>query len=87
MDLAAGATYGYDIWFSQNDFVNTPNDVQERSTMTLIARLFALSLVVTGAVASTQIPSSNGSKVGAKMSMMPVPGCDPNISSCGISGQ
>lgn len=57
--------------------------------MKLIARIFALSLVVTGAVASTQVHSqdSNTTK-GAKMSMMPVPGCDPHdAGSCGMDTQ
>lgn len=54
--------------------------------MKLIARLFALSLVVTGAVASTQIHvPSDHSLNGAKMSMLPVPSCPPNDpDGCGI---
>ena len=59
--------------------------------MKLIARFFALSLVVTGAVASTQINASNNKavkavNVGAGMSMIPPAGCDPS-SGCGMSGQ
>ena len=56
--------------------------------MKLIARLFALSLVVTGAVASTQIQASSNKavKVGAGMSLIPPAVCDPS-GGCGMSGQ
>ena len=56
--------------------------------MKLIARLFALSLVVTGAVASTQIHASSNKvvNVGAGMSMIPPAGCDPS-GGCGMSGK
>ncbi len=54
--------------------------------MKLITRLFALSLVVTGAVASTQIHNSASDiQVGAKMGMMPAAGCDPTVSGCHMS--
>ncbi len=56
--------------------------------MKLIARLFALSLVVTGAVASTQIHNTTGVVVkSVSMGMLPAAGCDPNISGCHMSGQ
>ncbi len=89
MDLVVEPTYGYDIRFNRNDFVNTPKDVPRKvQTMSLIARFFALTLVVTGAVASTQIHASNAKPVvGAGMSMMPAAGCDPNSGGCGMSGQ
>ena len=56
--------------------------------MKLIARLFALSLVVTGAVASTQIHASSNRmiSVGAGMSLIPPAVCDPS-GTCGMSGQ
>ena len=54
--------------------------------MKLIARLFALSLVVTGAVASTQIHNSSSDvRLGTKMGMMPAAGCDPTESGCHMS--
>ena len=56
--------------------------------MKLIARLFALSLVVTGAVASTQIHNSTNDVVkSVSMSMMPAAGCDPTVSGCHMSDQ
>ena len=55
--------------------------------MKLIARLFALSLVVTGAVASTQIHVSTSKvQVGPNMGMIPAAGCDPTVSGCHMSG-
>ncbi len=51
--------------------------------MKLIARLFALSLVVTGAVASTQIHNSTSDVVvGAKMGLCPPAVCPPGGTSC-----
>ena len=56
--------------------------------MKLIARFFALSLVVTGAVASTQIHNSkNDTVIGTKMGMWPEPTCAPGTGvggSCGM---
>ena len=53
--------------------------------MKLIARIFALSLVVTGAVASTHIANASRPSVSAKVSAIPVPMCDPNDpNACGF---
>ena len=54
--------------------------------MKMILRAFALSLVVTGAVASTHISNApSGTIVSAKMSAMPVPVCPPDDpNGCGI---
>ena len=52
--------------------------------MKLIARLFALSLVVTGAVASTQIHNvTSDVKAGHDM-MMPPAVCPPGGTTCGM---
>jgi hypothetical protein len=45
--------------------------------MKLIARIFALSLVFTGAVASTHIANASQAAFGAKVSALPVPMCPP----------
>jgi hypothetical protein len=56
--------------------------------MKLIARIFALSLVVTGAVASTHIANASQPTIGAKVSALPVPMCDPNDpNACGMAGR
>jgi hypothetical protein len=53
--------------------------------MKLIARLFVLSLVVTGAVASTHIANAATPTVSARVSAIPVPMCDPNDpNACGM---
>jgi len=53
--------------------------------MKLFARIFALSLVVTGAVASTHIANASQPAVSAKMSSIPVPMCPPDDpNGCGI---
>ena len=53
--------------------------------MKLIVRIFALSLVVTGAVASTHIANASKPSVGARVSAMPIPVCPPDGStSCGL---
>jgi hypothetical protein len=55
--------------------------------MKLIARMFVLSLVVTGAVASTHIANASTPTVGARVSALPVPMCDPSDpNGCGIAG-
>lgn len=56
-------------------------------TMKLIARIFALSLVVTGAVASTHLANASQPTVSAKVSAMPIPVCPPDGSTdCGFGG-
>ena len=54
--------------------------------MKLFARIFALSLVVTGAVASTHIANaSQQTVVSGKVSALPVPVCPPDDpTGCGI---
>ena len=55
--------------------------------MKLIARIFALSLVITGAVASTHIANAAQPTVGARVSALPVPMCPPDDpNGCGIAG-
>ena len=55
--------------------------------MKLIARIFALSLVVTGAVASTHIANASQPSFGTRVSALPVPMCDPSDpNGCGIGG-
>ncbi len=55
--------------------------------MKLIARLFALSLVATGAVASTHIANASQPNVQARVTTMPVPMCPPgDPNGCGIGG-
>lgn len=51
-----------------------------------VLRAFALSLVVTGAVASTHIANSpNQTTLTAKSSVMPIPVCAPDdANACGI---
>ena len=56
--------------------------------MKLIARLFVLSLVVTGAVASAHIANASQPSIGAKASALPIPACPPDGStSCGMGSQ
>lgn len=53
--------------------------------MKLIARVFALSLVVTGAFASSHIARSSQPVLSAKVSAVPVPLCPPDGSTdCGM---
>ena len=53
--------------------------------MKLIARMFVLSLVVTGAVASAHIANASQPTLGAKVSALPIPACEPDGStSCGM---
>jgi hypothetical protein len=55
--------------------------------MKLIARIFALSLVVTGAVASTHIANASQPTVGARVSALPIPMCPPDDpNACGLGG-
>jgi hypothetical protein len=55
--------------------------------MKLIARIFALSLVVTGAVASTHLANASQPTVSAKASSLPVPVCPPDDpNACGLGG-
>jgi hypothetical protein len=57
------------------------------SIMKLFARVFALSLVITGAIASTHIANASQPTIGAKVSALPVPMCDPNDpNACGMGG-
>jgi hypothetical protein len=49
-----------------------------------LLRAFALSLVVTGAVASTQIARNGQPTIGSHTSDLPIPTCDPTLSTCGI---
>lgn len=49
-----------------------------------VVRAFALSLVVTGAFASSTL-NNTGATVSGKVSAMPIPQCEPNgKTSCGI---
>ena len=59
----------------------------ERSpNMKLIVRIFALTLVVTGAVASTHIANASQPTLGARTSALPVPMCPPDDpNACGIA--
>ena len=59
----------------------------ERSKlMKLIARIFALSLVVTGAFATSHIANSSQPTAAARVSAMPVPVCPPDDpNGCGIA--
>ncbi len=53
--------------------------------MKLFARILALSLVATGAVASTHIANTPQTAVSARVSAIPVPTCDPtDPDACGI---
>ena len=55
--------------------------------MKLIARIFALSLVITGAVATTHIASASQPTVGSRVSALPVPMCPPDDpNACGVGG-
>lgn len=55
--------------------------------MKLIARIFALSLVVTGAVATTHIANASQPSLGARTSALPIPMCPPDDpNGCGIAG-
>jgi hypothetical protein len=55
--------------------------------MKLFARMFALSLVVTGAIASTHIANAAQPTAGAKISAIPVPVCPPDDpNGCGLGG-
>jgi len=55
--------------------------------MKLFARIFALSLVATGAIASTHIANASQPTVSAKVSAIPVPMCPPDDpAACGIGG-
>ena len=50
-----------------------------------ILRALALSLVVTGAVASTHIAKASQPSIGSRVSDLPVPTCPPNDpNACGI---
>jgi hypothetical protein len=54
--------------------------------MKLFARIFALSLVATGAVASTHIAQSAQPTVSARVSALPIPVCPPgDPNGCGIA--
>ncbi len=56
--------------------------------MKLIARIFALSLVITGAVATTHIANASQPAIGAKVSALPIPGCPPDDpNACGMGSQ
>lgn len=56
--------------------------------MKLIARIFALSLVITGAVASTHIANASQPAIGAKVSALPIPACPPDDpNACGMGSQ
>ena len=56
--------------------------------MKLIARIFALSLVETGAVATTHIANASQPAIGARVSAPPVPMCPPDDpNACGIAGK
>ena len=56
--------------------------------MKLIARIFALSLVITGAVASTHIANASQPSIGAKVSALPIPSCPPgDPNACGFGSQ
>ena len=53
--------------------------------MKLIARIFALSLVVTGAVASAHIANASQPTAHARVSAMPTPMCPPDDpNACGL---
>ena len=55
--------------------------------MKLIARLFALSLVVTGAVASSHIAFAAQPSTISRVSALPIPMCDPSDpNGCGMGG-
>jgi hypothetical protein len=57
--------------------------------MKTVIRAFVVALALTGAVASTQMPSASAQTkvVVAKTSAFPVPMCDPNDpDACGIDG-
>jgi hypothetical protein len=54
--------------------------------MKLFARILALSLVATGAVASTHIAAASQPAASARVSSIPVPMCDPSDpNGCGIA--
>jgi hypothetical protein len=55
--------------------------------MKLIARIFALSLVITGAAASTHIANASQPTFSAKVSALPIPMCPPDDpNACGVGG-
>jgi len=64
--------------------ITTKDVLRKVKTMKLFARIFALSLVVTGAVASTHLANASQPSAGVRVSALPVPTCDPSQSSCGI---
>ena len=56
--------------------------------MKLIVRMFVLSLVVTGAVATTHIANASQPSIGAKVSALPIPACPPDDpNACGMGSQ
>lgn len=56
--------------------------------MKLIARIFALSLVVTGAVASAHLANASQPAVGTRVSALPIPSCPPSDpTGCGIASK
>ena len=54
--------------------------------MKLIARIFALSLVATGAFASAHLADAAKPAVFMKASAMPIPVCPPGNTGCGMGG-
>jgi hypothetical protein len=55
--------------------------------MKLIARIFALSLVITGAAASAHIANASQPTLTAKVSALPIPMCPPDDpNACGLGG-
>ena len=55
--------------------------------MKLIARIFALSLVITGAVASTHLANASQPTFSAKVSALPIPVCPPDdANGCDFAG-
>ena len=55
--------------------------------MTYFARIFAISLVITGAVASTHLANASQPSAHAKVSALPIPVCPPSDpNGCGMGG-
>ena len=52
--------------------------------MKTIIRSFVIALAVTGAIASSYVKPAAAKVTAAKTSAMPVPTCNPYVSSCGF---
>jgi hypothetical protein len=86
LDLLQYVSYCYSIGFVQtNLFLRI--QLEGYPTMKQLVRAFVAVLVITGAVASTQISyaSSQNKVAAARVSCLPIPSCPPNDpDACGL---